>query len=76
MALQAQQLTGWSKLLAENVAHALLKDARRHRDPEALNGMPVDLGSHRVIVPSSFASRLIQEHLVKLAPEGMLLPAF
>jgi hypothetical protein len=38
--------------------------------------MPVDLGSHRVIVPSSFASRLIQEHLVKLAPEGMLLPAF
>ncbi len=28
--------------------------------------MPIDLGSHRVIVPSSFASRLIQEELAKL----------
>lgn len=32
--------------------------------------------SHRVIVPSSFASRLIQEELVKQAPSGLLLPEF
>jgi hypothetical protein len=29
--------------------------------------MPIDLGAHRVIVPSSFASRLIQEELAKIA---------
>jgi len=68
MALKAPQFTGWSKPLAEVVARALLK--------EALNGMPIDLGSHRVIVPSSFASRLIQEHLAKLATDGILLPVF
>jgi hypothetical protein len=34
------------------------------------------LGSHRVIVPSSFASRLIQEELAKQAPNGVLLPIF
>jgi hypothetical protein len=37
--------------------------------------MPIDLGSHRVIVPSSFASRLIQEELAKQA-SGLLLPEF
>ena len=76
MAFTPTQFTGWSKLLAEHVAHALVKEARMPRGPEAPNGMPVDLGSHRVIVPSSFASRLIQEHLAKLAPDGILLPVF
>ena len=59
--------TGWSKSLAEGVAHALVMEAGRLRGPEAQLGMPIDLGSHRVIVPSSFASRLIQEHLAKIA---------
>ena len=76
MAITPTQFTGWSKLLAEQVAHALLNEARRLRDPEAANGIPIDLWRHRVIVPSSFASRLIQEHLAKLAPEGILLPVF
>ncbi len=59
--------TGWLKPLAEAVASSLLEDRR---------GMPVDMGSHRVIVPSSFASRLIQEELAKQAPNGVLLPEF
>ena len=42
------------------------EEAQRPRGSEARNGMPIDLGSHRVIVPSSFASRLIQEELAKL----------
>ena len=58
--------TGWSKPLAKAVASSLL---------EGLSGMPIDLGSHRVIVPSSFASRLIQEELAKHA-DGLLLPEF
>jgi hypothetical protein len=33
MALNAPQFTGWSKHLAEQAAHALLKEARRHRRP-------------------------------------------
>ncbi len=68
--------TGWSKSLAEGVAHALVMEAGRLRGPEAQLGMPIDLGSHRVIVPSSFASRLIQEELAKQAPSGLLLPEF
>ncbi len=75
MALQAPQLIGWSKPLAEGVAHALVKEARRLRGPEAKKGMPIDLGSHRVIVPTSFASRLIQEELAKQS-SGLLLPEF
>ena len=72
--------TGWSKPLAKAVASSLL---------EGLSGMPIDLGSHRVIVPSSFASRLIQEELAKLSSghvgtgtrghgeqSGLLLPEF
>ena len=89
MALQTPQFIGWSKPLAEGVAHALVKEAGRLRGPEALKDMPIDLGSHRVIVPSSFASRLIQEHLAKLSSghvgtgtrghgerSGLLLPEF
>ena len=58
---------GWSKPLAQAVASSLLAGR---------SGMPVDLGNHRVIVPSSFASRLIQEELAKQAPNGVLLPVF
>ena len=49
---------GWSTPLAKGVASCLI---------EGRTGAPVDLGSHRVIVPSSFASRLIQEELAKLS---------
>ena len=67
MPLQAPQFIEWSKPLAQAVASSLLTDT---------SGAPIDLGSHRVIVPSSFASRLIQEHLAKQAPNGVLLPEF
>ncbi|MDP4658420.1 MAG: hypothetical protein NWS49_03620, partial [Opitutales bacterium] len=76
MALKAPQFSGWSKALAEGVAHTLVKKARRLRGPEAQKDIPIDMGSHRVIVPSSFASRLIQEELAKQAPSGLLLPEF
>jgi ATP-dependent helicase/nuclease subunit B len=67
MLLQAPHFIGWSTQLAQGVAAALLKSVK---------GTPIDLGSHRVIVPSSFASRLIQEELAKQSPNGVLLPAF
>lgn len=89
MALQAPQFSGWSKALAEGVAHALVKEARWPRGQEAQKDMPTELGSHRVIVPSSFASRLIQEELAKIScghvgtgtrghgeHSGLLLPEF
>ena len=67
MPLHLSQFTGWSVPQAKGVAFRLL---------EGRDGAPIDLGSHRVIVPSSFASRLIQEELAKQAPNGVLLPAF
>ena len=67
MPLQAPLFIGWSTPLAQGVAYRLL---------ERRTGVPIDLGSHRVIVPSSFASRLIQEELAKQAPNGVLLPVF
>ena len=67
MPLHLAYFTGWSEPLAKGVASRLL---------EGRNGAPIDLGSHRVIVPSSFASRLIQEELAKQAPNGVLLPIF
>ena len=67
MPLCSSIYTRWSKPLAEAVASRLLEGRR---------GMPVDMGSHRVIVPSSFASRLIHEELAKQAPNGVLLPEF
>ena len=67
MALLAPQHIGWSSPLAQAVAGCILKGQ---------TGSPVDLGAHRVIVPSSFASRLIQEELAKQAPNGVLLPVF
>ena len=71
MPIQAPQLIGWSKPFAPQVAKRLIECA-----PKLKAGMPVDLGTHRVIVPSSFASRLIGEELANLAPDGILLPEF
>ena len=51
MSLLNASFVGWSKPLAQAAASCLLKDR---------NGEPIDLGSHRVIVPSSFASRFPQ----------------
>lgn len=67
MPIQAPQLIGWSKPFAQAVASSLL---------EGRTGAPIDLGTHRVIVPSSFAARLIQEELANMAPNGVLLPVF
>lgn len=67
MALHPPHFVGWSTNLAAGVAGCILKEQ---------TGAPIDLGSHRVIVPSSFASRLIQEELAKQAPNGVLLPVF
>ena len=67
MTLHAPQFIGWSKALAGGVASSLLAGRSE---------APVDIGNHRVIVPSSFASRLIQEELAKQAPNGVLLPIF
>jgi hypothetical protein len=67
MPLYPSIFVGWSKPLAHAVASSLLASQ---------SGTPIDLGSHRVIVPSSFASRLIQEELAKQAPNGVLLPVF
>jgi len=58
MPLHLAQFTGWSTPTANGVALRLL---------ESRSGAPVDLGNHRVIVPSSFASRLIQEELAIIA---------
>jgi hypothetical protein len=76
MALKAPQFIGWSTPLAKGVASCLIEGGRRLRGPEAPKGLPIDLGSDRVIVPSSFASRLTQEELAKQAPNGVLLPVF
>ncbi len=67
MPVQAPQFIGWLSPLAQAVAEAILRGQK---------GSPVDLGSHRVIIPSSFASRLIQEELAKHASSGVLLPVF
>jgi hypothetical protein len=76
MPLHIAYFTGWSAPLAKGVASRLL---------EGRTGAPIDLGSHRVVVPSSFASRLIQEELAKLTSgpvdkwtsgQGILLPVF
>jgi hypothetical protein len=90
MGLRSPEFIGWSTNLAAGVAACLLKEAgatvQNGQGPvQRCNGEgslglegkgPIDLGSHRVIVPSSFASRLIQEELAKQAPNGVLLPVF
>ena len=73
MALHAPQFIGWSSPLAQGVA-ARLTDAGRQESGR--RGLPLDLGNHRVIIPSSFASRLIQEELAKNTAQGILLPEF
>ncbi len=76
MALLAPKFIGWSTPLAKGVASCLIEETRRLRGPDVEKALPIDLGSDRVIVPSSFASRLTQEELAKQAPNGVLLPAF
>ncbi len=60
MAPKAPQFIGWSAPLSMGVALYLLEEARQLRGPNAEKGLPIDLGSHRVIVPSNFASRFPQ----------------
>lgn len=71
MSLLPPQFIGWSTQLAQGVAARLIEAGRREAGQA---GLPLDLGSHRVIVPSSFATRLIQEQLALQCPEGVLLP--
>lgn len=66
MPFHAPQFIGWSTSLAAGVAACLIKEAQRLGGSEGGISMAIDLGSHRVIVPSSFASRLIVEELAKL----------
>ena len=92
MALLAPQHIGWSSPLAQAVANHMLKHVgakvqigqgpvQKCKGEDTPGGEGhgsgiIDLGAHRVIVPSSFASRLIQEELAKQAPNGVLLPVF
>ena len=48
---------------AQGVAEAILAQAREASP--ARPGLPLDLGAHRVLVPSQFAARLIREELAK-----------
>jgi hypothetical protein len=43
--------------MAQGVAEAILAHARKAS--HALPGLPLDLGAHRVLLPSQFAARLI-----------------
>mgnify|MGYP000008453338 CR=1 FL=1 len=63
---------GWRTPMAQGVAGALLDHVRKASPAQA--GLPLDLGSHRVLVPSQFAARLIREELAKAEPAGVLLP--
>ena len=63
---------GWQTPMAQGVAEALLRKVRA--ESPALPGLPLDLGSHRVLVPSQFAARLIREELAKAEASGVLLP--
>ena len=58
--------------MAQGVAQAILTHARKASP--ALPGLPLDLGAHRVLVPSQFAARLIREELAKAETAGVLLP--
>jgi len=63
---------GWRTTMAQGVAQAILTHARKASP--ALPGLPLDLGAHRVLVPSQFAARLIREELAKAETAGVLLP--
>jgi len=58
--------------MAQGVAEAILAHARK--TSPARQGLPLDLGAHRVLVPSQFAARLIREELAKAETSGVLLP--
>ena len=58
--------------MAQGVAESILKQARIASP--ALPGLPLDLGTHRVLVPSQFAARLVREEFAKAEPNGVLLP--
>ncbi len=60
---------GWNGSLAELTAKAILAGAAPAPGMKA-----IDLSSHRVIVPSQFAGRLIREQLAIQFPHGVLLP--
>ena len=60
---------GWNGSLAELTAKAILAGAAPAPGMKA-----IDLSSHRVIVPSQFAGRLIREQLAIQSPHGVLLP--
>ena len=63
---------GWQTPMGQGVAQALLRKVRA--ESPAQPGLPLDLGSHRVLVPSQFAARLIREELAKAEASGVLLP--
>ena len=65
MALKPLQFTEWSKPFAPQAAKRLIDGA-----PKPKAGMPVDLGTHRVIVPSTFASRLIGGRVSETGTSG------
>lgn len=60
---------GWNGSLAELTAKTILAAASPAPGMRA-----IDLSSHRVIVPSQFAGRLIREQLAIQSPHGVLLP--
>ena len=66
MVLHKPVFIGWKTPLAGGVAAQLIAVGRQARRPEELV-LPIDLGSHRVIVPSQFAARLVKEQLAILS---------
>jgi len=64
-----RQFIGWNGSLAELTAKAILAVGKPVPGMKA-----IDLSSHRVIVPSQFAGRLIREQLAIQSPHGVLLP--
>jgi len=64
-----RQFIGWSGSLAELTAKAILAVGKPVPGMKA-----IDLSSHRVIVPSQFAGRLIREQLAIQSSHGVLLP--
>jgi len=64
-----RQFIGWNGSLAELTAKAILAVGKPVPGMKA-----IDLSSHRVIVPSQFAGRLIREQLAIQSPNGVLLP--
>ena len=72
MASPVTLFLGWQTPMAQGVAKTILAQARKASP--ARPGLPLDLGAHRVLVPSQFAARLIREELAKAEASGVLLP--